>query len=148
MMIGKYISPIPIPIILEILTEITFRLGLKGTVSRDFWPFFWLKRFDLGSIWTGKNGFAIFQYNGSYGTGFKPESDAAKTRLTMYIMYYQNTLFQRHLSENKQIFKNDYKTDIPKQQKAWENGLFHLAYFCQIFSGTNQLFYVKVRFSI
>ena len=33
---------------------------LKGTVSRDFWPIFLPKRFDLGPIWTGKNGFAIF----------------------------------------------------------------------------------------
>ena len=33
---------------------------LKGTVSQDFLTFFWLKRFDLGPIWTGKNGFANF----------------------------------------------------------------------------------------
>ena len=36
-------------------------LGLEGTVSRDFWPFlFLLKRFDLGPIWTGENGFTHF----------------------------------------------------------------------------------------
>ena len=28
---------------------------IKGTVSRDFQPFFWLNRFDLGPIWTDKN---------------------------------------------------------------------------------------------
>ena len=35
-------------------------LQLKGTVSRYFWLFFWLKRLDLGPIWTGKNDFANF----------------------------------------------------------------------------------------
>ena len=33
---------------------------LKGTVSRDFRQFFWLKRFDLGPLLRGKNGFAKF----------------------------------------------------------------------------------------
>ena len=30
----------------------------KGTVSRDVWPFFLLKRFDLCPLWTDKNSFA------------------------------------------------------------------------------------------
>ena len=33
---------------------------VKGILSRDFRTFFWLKRFDLGAIWTGKNGFTTF----------------------------------------------------------------------------------------
>ena len=37
-----------------------FCLVLIGTVSRDFWPFFCLKSFGLGPIWTGKNSFANF----------------------------------------------------------------------------------------
>ena len=34
--------------------------SFKGTVSRDLLTIFLLKRFDLGSIWTGENGFANF----------------------------------------------------------------------------------------
>ena len=37
-----------------------FCLVLIGTVSRDFWPFFCLKSFGLGPIWTGENSFANF----------------------------------------------------------------------------------------
>ena len=33
---------------------------VKVTVSRDLWLFFLLKRFDLGPIWTDKNGLADF----------------------------------------------------------------------------------------
>ena len=39
-------------------SQITLPPVLNGTVSRVFWPFFFLKGFDLGPIWTGKNGFA------------------------------------------------------------------------------------------
>ena len=31
---------------------------LKGSVSRDFCPFFLVERFNLGPIWTGKNEYA------------------------------------------------------------------------------------------
>ena len=37
-----------------------FKIHLKGTVSRDFLPLFWLIRFELGPMWTGKNSFLSF----------------------------------------------------------------------------------------
>ena len=41
--------------------KLSLEIGLnKGTVSLYFRFFFWLKRFDLGSIWTSKNCFTTF----------------------------------------------------------------------------------------
>ena len=63
---------------------------VKGTVSRDLWPFLWLKRLHMGPIRTGKNGFVNYFI---FTKKFVRKVRNSRVRLVDYEDTELNTLF-------------------------------------------------------